>query len=111
MNEPIPKDRLLTQNILLPHELTEAEKWCAGTIVLEVATRYSATLLLSGSLRLRFSFDPYSELGVTGVPSTMHNDEPILLKYAWHRACEAMLAVRRGHHVHAMKKKAGKTSI
>lgn len=90
-----PNDDLLREHLLTDDRLTLAEMGFPGSVRILAAGRYHARLDVDGRI-YQFNIQQSSPDGRELVGS-IPDKEPLLSALAWHRAAEAMLAVRRGH--------------
>lgn len=101
---------LLREKLLMQEELAAAEVVHAGTIALLSVGRYGARLNANGTIIEFKLMEPEGEddhLGIVQryLPYGMSEE---LIALAWHRAAEAMLAVRQGHMEFNKRRKARK---
>ena len=110
--EVISSDMELRSYLLTDEELALAEAANPGVVRIKTAGRYAVRLRV-GTHTLGFNLKKYpngeKEFGIA--TSTMSGEMPSLLSsLVWHRAAEAILAVRQGHLEYRLERQKRKAS-
>lgn len=91
------RDVLLEKRILPRHVVYQAERLCCGEITVISATRNSARVQHESSKREWSFYFSRGDLVSYGIPDDITAESAAIVSFAWHRAAEAMRAVRKGH--------------
>ena len=106
---PSESDDALLSVMLTDEALQAAESMNPGAIRLLLVTRNRARISVYLEI-LQFEivdFDGKKKLAL--ISRTNYADDNLLISLAWHRAAEAIAAVRRGHFEHVLQQRARNT--